>query len=280
MDILRTLFAQIPLARQRGYEAGRFSFNSGTGRCETCAGNGAIKVEMNFLPPIFVKCEGCHGRRYNPETLEVLYNGKSIADVLEMSIDDAVMFFEPVPRLYRPLRLLAQTGLGYLTLGQRSPTLSGGEAQRIKLVAELARSLDSNEQKRLGTRGFTRLHHLYLLEEPTIGLHLADVRRLLDVIHQLVDAGHTVLVIEHHLDVLAEADYILEMGPEGGENGGRIMAFGTPEEVATSTTAATAPFLRQILSGGGAPSTGKKAKKIGEKAPRKALTAKPAMTTK
>ncbi|PTX92030.1 excinuclease ABC subunit A [Verrucomicrobia bacterium LW23] len=258
MDILRGLFAQVPLARQRGYEAGRFSFNSGHGRCESCQGNGAIKVEMNFLPPIFVKCESCKGRRYNPETLEVEYNGKSIADILEMPIDEAVTFFEAVPRMHRPLRLLAQTGLGYLTLGQRSPTLSGGEAQRIKLVAELARSLDSNEHKRLGTRGFERLHHLYLLEEPTIGLHLADVRRLLDVIHQLVDAGHTVVVIEHHLDVLAEADYLLEMGPDGGSRGGKVVAFGTPEEVAANTSAATSSYLRQMLNGAApAPKRGK-----------------------
>jgi excinuclease ABC subunit A len=206
-----------------------------------------VKVEMSFLPSTFVPCDTCRGRRYNPETLEILYNGKSIADVLEMTIEQAVDFFAEVPRLHRPLGLLRDTGLGYLTLGQRSPTLSGGEAQRIKLVAELARSLEMNMQKRLKTHGFGGLHHLYLLEEPTIGLHLADVERLLHVLHQLVEAGHTVIVIEHHLDVLADADYLIELGPEGGSGGGRLTAQGTPEEVASVKNSATAPFLAQIL---------------------------------
>ena len=247
MDEIRGLFARLPLARQRGYEASRFSFNSGSGRCPACLGQGAVKVEMSFLPSTFVPCETCRGRRYNPETLEVHYNGKSIADVLDLTIDQAVDFFADVPRLHRPLALLRDTGLGYLTLGQRSPTLSGGEAQRIKLVAELARSLEMNTQKRLKTSGFGRLHHLYLLEEPTIGLHLADVERLLHVLHQLVDAGHTVIVIEHHLDVLADADYLIELGPEGGDAGGRIIAQGTPEEVGRSRKSATAPFLNPML---------------------------------
>jgi excinuclease ABC subunit A len=235
------------LARQRGYEASRFSFNSGSGRCPACLGQGAVKVEMSFLPSTFVPCETCRGRRYNPETLEVRYNEKSIADVLDLTIDQAVDFFADVPRLHRPLALLRDTGLGYLTLGQRSPTLSGGEAQRIKLVAELARSLEMNTQKRLKTRGFGSLHHLYLLEEPTIGLHLADVQRLLHVLHQLVDAGHTVIVIEHHLDVLADADYLIELGPEGGDAGGRLIAQGTPEEVAKTKRSATAPFLIKMF---------------------------------
>jgi excinuclease ABC subunit A len=247
MDEMRGLFARLPLARQRGYEASRFSFNSGNGRCPECLGQGAVKVEMNFLPSTFVPCETCRGRRYNPETLEVLYNGKSIADVLDLTIEQAVDFFADVPRLQRPLALLRDTGLGYLTLGQRSPTLSGGEAQRIKLVAELSRSLEMNTQKRLKTRGFTSLHHLYLLEEPTIGLHLADVQRLLEVLHQLVDAGHTVIVIEHHLDVLADADYLIELGPEGGDAGGKIVAQGTPEQVAKTKRSATAPFLAKML---------------------------------
>lgn len=247
MDEIRALFARLPLARQRGYEASRFSFNSGTGRCPACLGQGAVKVEMNFLPSTFVPCETCRGHRYNPETLEVRYNGESIADVLEFTIDEAADFFVDVPRLHRPLALLRDTGLGYLTLGQRSPTLSGGEAQRIKLVAELSRSLEMNTQKRLKTRGFSNLHHLYLLEEPTIGLHLADVQRLLHVLHQLVDAGHTVIVIEHHLDVLADADYLIELGPDGGEAGGRLMAKGTPEEVAKTKRSATAPFLAKML---------------------------------
>jgi excinuclease ABC subunit A len=247
MDEIRGLFARLPLARQRGYDGSRFSFNSGSGRCPACLGQGAIKVEMSFLPSTFVPCETCRGRRYNPETLEVRYNEKSIADVLDLTIDQAVDFFADVPRLHRPLALLRDTGLGYLTLGQRSPTLSGGEAQRIKLVAELARSLEMNTQKRLKTRGFASLHHLYLLEEPTIGLHLADVQRLLHVLHQLVDAGHTVIVIEHHLDVLADADYLIELGPEGGDAGGRIIAQGTPEDVAKTKRSITAPFLRRML---------------------------------
>jgi excinuclease ABC subunit A len=247
MDEMRGLFARLPLARRRGYEASRFSFNSGHGRCPECLGQGAVKVEMNFLPSTFVPCETCRGRRYNPETLEVLYNGKSISDVLDLTIEQAVDFFADVPRLHRPLALLRDTGLGYLTLGQRSPTLSGGEAQRIKLVAELSRSLEMNTQKRLKTRGFAGLHHLYLLEEPTIGLHLADVQRLLHVLHQLVDAGHTVIVIEHHLDVLADADWLIELGPEGGDAGGRIVAQGTPEQVAHAKHSATAPFLKKML---------------------------------
>jgi excinuclease ABC subunit A len=247
MDEIRGLFARLPLARQRGYEASRFSFNSGSGRCPACLGQGAVKVEMSFLPSTFVPCETCRGRRYNPETLEVCYNGKSIADVLDLTIDQAVDFFADVPRLHRPLALLRDTGLGYLTLGQRSPTLSGGEAQRIKLVAELARSLEMNTQKRLKTAGFGRLHHLYLLEEPTIGLHLADVQRLLHVLHQLVDAGHTIVVIEHHLDVLADADHLIELGPEGGDAGGEIIAQGTPEDVAKTKRSVTAPFLDKTL---------------------------------
>ncbi len=247
MDEIRGLFARLPLARQRGYEASRFSFNSGAGRCTACQGQGAVKVEMAFLPSTFVPCETCRGRRYGPETLEVLYHGKSIADVLDMTIEQAVEFFADVPRLQRPLALLRDTGLGYLTLGQRSPTLSGGEAQRIKLVAELARSLEMNAQKRLKTRGFGALHHLYLLEEPTIGLHLADVQRLLHVLHQLVDAGHTVIVIEHHLDVLADADHLIELGPEGGEAGGRLVAQGTPEEVSRARGSVTAPYLKPLL---------------------------------
>ena len=247
MDEIRGLFARLPLARQRGYEASRFSFNSGSGRCPACLGQGAVKVEMSFLPSTFVPCETCRGRRYNPETLEVRYNEKSISDVLDLTIDQAVDFFADVPRLHRPLALLRDTGLGYLTLGQRSPTLSGGEAQRIKLVAELARSLEMNTQKRLKTRGFGSLHHLYLLEEPTIGLHLADVQRLLHVLHQLVDAGHTVIVIEHHLDVLADADYLIELGPEGGDAGGRIIAQGAPEEIVKVKRSITAPFLIKTL---------------------------------
>ncbi|PAW76653.1 MAG: excinuclease ABC subunit A [Verrucomicrobia bacterium Tous-C9LFEB] len=247
MDDIRSLFAQLPLARQRGYGRDRFSFNSGSGRCQTCLGQGTIKVEMNFLPSVYVPCEACRSRRYNTETLEVKYNEKSIADILDMTIEEAALFFADVPRLQRPLQLLADTGLGYLTLGQRSPTLSGGESQRIKLVAELSRSLGTNVNKRLKMPGFGKTHHLYLLEEPTIGLHLADVKRLLDVMHQLVDAGHTVVVIEHHLDVLAEADYVIELGPEGGNGGGLLIATGTPEQVAKNKKSVTGPFLAKAL---------------------------------
>jgi excinuclease ABC subunit A len=248
MDELRGLFAQLPLAKQRGYGPGRFSFNSSGGRCEACQGAGVIKVEMNFLPTTDVHCETCGGKRFNRETLEILYNGKTIADVLALSIDEAVEFFDAVPRLKRPLELLQGTGLGYLTLGQRSPTLSGGEAQRIKLVAELSRSLEMNEMKRLRTRGFEKLHNLYLLEEPTIGLHLQDVRKLLEVLQKLVNAGHTVIVIEHHLDVIAAADWVLELGPEGGEKGGHLIAEGPPEKIAKSKKSPTAPFLAERLS--------------------------------
>jgi excinuclease ABC subunit A len=247
MDDIRTLYAQLPLARQRGYAPGRFSFNAAGGRCESCQGQGTVRVAMSFLPPVEIPSESCGGRRFNAETLEILYNEKNLAEVLAMSVDEAVDFFAAVPRIHRPLKLLQDTGLGYLTLGQRSPTLSGGEAQRIKLVAELGRSLGINAAKALHSVKHAKAHHLYLLEEPTIGLHLADVRKLLEVMHQLVDAGHTVVVIEHHLNVLAEADWLIELGPEGGEAGGRIIATGPPEKVARTRGSVTGPYLRQVL---------------------------------
>jgi excinuclease ABC subunit A len=245
-DDIRKLYAQMPLARMRGYTASRFSFNTDGGRCETCAGQGIIKMEMTFLPTSHVPCGDCHGRRYNAATLEVLYQDHSIGDVMEMTLEQAAEFFRAQSKIHRPLQLLCDTGLGYLQLGQASPTLSGGEAQRLKLVSELTRGLGRSETARLrGARAGKPF--LYLLEEPTIGLHLADVAELLKVLHRLVDDGHTVIVIEHHLALIADADYVVDVGPEAGEAGGKIVAAGTPEEVARSRTSRTAPFLRDLL---------------------------------
>ncbi len=246
LDDIRKLFAQLPASRARGYDAGRFSFNTEGGRCEACQGNGEIKVEMNFLPTTRVPCESCRGLRFNSATLEVEYNGKNIGEVLSMSIAEAADFFASQPRIARPLQLLADTGVGYLQLGQPSPTLSGGEAQRMKLVTELNVGQGKTITQKL--RGLkTEKRNLYLIEEPTIGLHMSDVARLIDVLHRLVDEGHTVVVIEHHPDVFAEADYLLDIGPEAGAEGGRLVASGTPEEVAKHKTSVTAPFLRKVL---------------------------------
>ena len=250
-DEIRNLYAQLPVSRMRGYSASRFSFNAEGGRCETCKGQGVIKLEMNFLPSALVPCEDCGGKRYNPQTLEVLYNDKSIGDVMEMTIEEAAEFFSAHPKMQRPLSLLVETGLGYLKLGQPSPTLSGGEAQRLKLVTQLKRGVGraANERlRKMRKPGST----LYLLEEPTIGLHMADVDLLLKVLHRLVDEGNTVVVIEHNLSVIAEADYLVDLGPEAGADGGEVVAFGTPEQVAKSLTSRTAPFLRQTLSGSNA----------------------------
>ncbi|MDZ4288514.1 MAG: excinuclease ABC subunit UvrA, partial [Prosthecobacter sp.] len=248
MDDVRKLFAQVPAARARGYDAGRFSFNTEGGRCETCMGNGEIKVEMNFMPTTRVPCEICRGLRYNSATLEIEYNGKNIGEVLRMSITEAAEFFASQQRIARPLQLLADMGVGYLQLGQPSPTLSGGEAQRLKLVTELSVGQGKTITQRM--RGLkTEKRNLYLIEEPTIGLHMSDVARLLDVLHRLVDEGHTVVVIEHHPDVFAEADYLLDIGPEAGADGGELVASGTPEEVARHKTSVTAPFLRRVLAG-------------------------------
>ncbi|HEU0275605.1 MAG TPA: excinuclease ABC subunit UvrA, partial [Candidatus Udaeobacter sp.] len=246
-DEIRNLYAQLPVSRVRGYSASRFSFNAEGGRCETCKGQGLIKLEMNFLPRSYVPCEDCGGKRYNPQTLEVLYNDKSIGDVMEMTIEEAAQFFSAHPKIARPLSLLADTGLGYLKLGQPSPTLSGGEAQRLKLVTQLKRGVSraANERIRKMRRpGST----LYLLEEPTIGLHMADIELLLNVLHRLVDEGNTVIVIEHNLSVIAEADYIVDLGPEAGTDGGQVVAHGTPEQVAKNRISRTAPFLRKILN--------------------------------
>jgi excinuclease ABC subunit A len=243
-DHIRALFAQLPEARMRGFDASRFSFNTEGGRCPDCKGNGRIKLEMDFLPSTWVHCEECNGQRYNPATLEVNFREKNIGQVLAMTIDEASAFFESQPRIAHPLKLMADTGLGYLQLGQASPTLSGGEAQRIKLVSELIKGRGAKAQ--MTNRQF-QISNLYLIEEPTVGLHLEDVKRLIDILHRLVDEGHTVVVIEHHMAVAAEADWILDIGPEAGEDGGEIVAQGTPEKVAVSKTSRTAPFLATAL---------------------------------
>jgi len=230
---IRNLFAQVPEAKIRGYKAGRFSFNVRGGRCEGCEGGGMKVIEMNFLPDVYVQCENCLGRRYNRETLEVRYKGKSISDVLEMPIDEAVSFFESVPSIYRKIKTLHDVGLGYVTLGQPAPALSGGEAQRVKLAAELCKKDTGNT--------------LYILDEPTTGLHFQDIRMLLDVLNKLVDHGNTVLIIEHNLDVIKVADYIIDLGPEGGDKGGEIIATGTPEEILKVKKSYTGHYLRSEL---------------------------------
>ncbi|MBQ3983374.1 MAG: excinuclease ABC subunit UvrA [Bacteroidales bacterium] len=232
-DEIRTLFTQLPSARIRGYKPGRFSFNVSGGRCEHCNGAGVRTIEMNFLPDVYVNCEVCNGKRYNRETLEIRYKGKSIADVLDMTINEAVVFFESYPKLYRKLKTLQEVGLGYITLGQQSTTLSGGEAQRIKLATELARPETGNT--------------LYILDEPTTGLHFEDIRVLLEVLQRLVDRGNSVLVIEHNMDVIKVADWIVDMGPEGGRRGGQIMFEGTPEELAQQADNYTGQYLKEEL---------------------------------
>ncbi|MEO8350340.1 MAG: excinuclease ABC subunit A, partial [Chthoniobacteraceae bacterium] len=245
-DEVRKAFAAVPLARMRGYTASRFSFNTEGGRCETCAGQGVIKLEMNFLPTSYIPCSDCGGKRYNAPTLEVLYNDHSIGDVMEMSLDQATSFFAALPKIHRPLQLLCDTGLGYLQLGQPSPTLSGGEAQRLKLVSELTRGIGRSQHARLRQQREPK-STLYLLEEPTIGLHMADVALLLKVLHRLVEDGHTVIVIEHNLSLIADADYVIDIGPEAGEAGGRVVVAGTPEEVSRCKASQTAPFLLRTL---------------------------------
>jgi len=234
-DHIRKLFAETPEAKVRGYQQGRFSFNVKGGRCENCTGDGTIKIEMNFLPDVYVPCEVCHGARYNRETLEVHYKGKTIAEVLDMSIEEGVEFFAALPSIARHLKTLNEVGLGYVRLGQSAPTLSGGEAQRVKLASEL--------QKR--STGRT----LYVLDEPTTGLHFEDIRKLLGVLGRLVDNGNTVVVIEHNLDVIKTADWLIDMGPEGGSRGGTVIAEGTPEQIAANSRSYTGEFLRPILMG-------------------------------
>ena len=232
-DFIRELFSQTNEAKMRGYKPGRFSFNVKGGRCEACRGDGMNKIEMNFLPDVYVPCEVCHGARYNRDTLEVHYKGKSIAEVLDMTVTEACEFFENLPRIARKLQVLEDVGLGYIHLGQAATTLSGGEAQRVKLATELSRR----------STGKT----LYILDEPTTGLHIADVHKLLDVLQRLVEAGDSVVVIEHNLDVIKTADYLIDLGPEGGDKGGTLVACGTPEELAKVKKSYTGQYVKQVL---------------------------------
>ncbi|MGS2810235.1 excinuclease ABC subunit UvrA [Nocardia sp. MW-W600-9] len=264
-DKIRTLFASTTEAKVRGYQPGRFSFNVKGGRCEACSGDGTLKIEMNFLPDVYVPCEVCHGARYNRETLEVHYKGKTIAEVLDMPIDEAAEFFEPVTSIHRYLKTLVEVGLGYVRLGQSAPTLSGGEAQRVKLAAEL--------QKR--STGRT----VYILDEPTTGLHFEDIRKLLKVINGLVDKGNTVIVIEHNLDVIKTSDWVVDMGPEGGSGGGTVVATGTPEDVAQVSGSYTGQFLKEVLAAPApaepaAKKAAKKAAPAAKKAPAETAAAK------
>ena len=233
-DFIRELFSQTNEAKLRGYKPGRFSFNVKGGRCEACRGDGMNKIEMHFLPDVYVPCEVCHGARYNRDTLEVHYKGKTIAEVLDMTVTEACEFFKNLPRIYRKLEVLEDVGLGYIRLGQAATTLSGGEAQRVKLATELSRR----------STGKT----LYILDEPTTGLHIADVHKLLEVLQRLVGAGDSVVVIEHNLDVIKTADYIIDLGPEGGDKGGTLLACGTPEEVAKNKKSYTGQYIKQALA--------------------------------
>ena len=232
-DHIRNVFSETTDAKMRGYKPGRFSFNVKGGRCEACSGDGIIKIEMHFLPDVYVPCEVCKGKRYNRETLEVKYKGKNIHDVLDMTVEDALDFFKNIPVIKRKLQTLYDVGLGYIKVGQPSTTLSGGEAQRVKLATELSKR----------STGST----LYILDEPTTGLHMADVHRLIDVLQRLVDTGNTMVVIEHNLDVIKTADYIIDLGPEGGSGGGLVVASGTPEEVAVHEHSFTGQFLKKVL---------------------------------
>ena len=250
-DDIRALFAQVPEARMRGYGPGRFSFNSPAGRCPGCDGAGEVKLEMNFLPPAYVRCEVCNGLRFNPETLDVLFNGRNIAQVLDLSVAEALEFFAAQKRIRRPLEALRDTGLDYLKLGQTSPTLSGGEAQRVKLVTHLLGGLKDGPDTLPNTKLQTRNSKLFILEEPTIGLHMSDVQRLVAVLQRLVDAGHSVIVIEHNLDLIAEADWVIDLGPEAGEAGGHLVCEGTPEEVARCGRSHTGRFLSGLVGRSG-----------------------------
>ena len=252
-DDIRQLFSQVPEARMRGYSASRFSFNSAQGRCPQCEGAGQIKLEMNFLPPAFVRCETCDGSRFNRETLDIEYAGKNIAQVLDMSVEEAIVFFSSVQKIKRALEALHDTGLDYLKLGQQSPTLSGGEAQRVKLVTHLLTGLKPGlDMPQMANRPASiAKKNLFILEEPTIGLHSSDVRRLVKVLQRLVDAGHSVIVIEHNLDLIAEADWVIDLGPEGGVGGGEIVAAGTPEQIGKNQRSHTGRFLRTLLKKSG-----------------------------
>jgi excinuclease ABC subunit A len=232
-DFIRDLFAQMPESKVRGYKKGRFSFNVKGGRCEACKGDGINKIEMHFLPDVYVQCEVCKGKRYNRETLEVKYKGYNISEILEMTVEEGLKFFENIPKISRKLQTLSEVGLGYIKLGQPSTQLSGGEAQRIKLATELSKR----------STGKT----LYILDEPTTGLHMADVHKLIEVINRLVDSGNTVVIIEHNLDVIKSADYIIDLGPDGGDRGGEIVAEGTPEEITDVQASYTGQYLKRVL---------------------------------
>jgi excinuclease ABC subunit A len=227
------MFAKLPDAKVRGYKPGRFSFNVKGGRCEACMGDGIKKIEMHFLPDIYVQCEVCKGKRFNEQTLDVKYKGMSIADALNMSVEEALSLFANIPSVRNKLKTLNDVGLGYVKLGQSATTLSGGEAQRIKLATELSKT----------STGRT----FYILDEPTTGLHFADIDKLLEVLHKLVDQGNTVLVIEHNLDVVKTADYVIDLGPDGGDNGGEVVAKGTPEEIAENNRSYTGHYLKEVL---------------------------------
>ncbi|MBR6977962.1 MAG: AAA family ATPase, partial [Lachnospiraceae bacterium] len=232
-DLIRDLFAQTKEAKARGYSKGRFSFNVKGGRCEACSGDGIVRIQMHFLPDVYVPCEVCHGKRYNRETLECQYKGKSISEVLDMTVEEALRFFDRVPQIRTKIQTLYDVGLGYVRLGQPSTELSGGEAQRIKLAAELSRRATGRT--------------IYVLDEPTTGLHFEDIRKLVEILHRLVEGGNTVIVIEHNLDVVKNADYLIDMGPEGGERGGTVVACGTPEDVSEVPESYTGQFLKKIL---------------------------------
>jgi excinuclease ABC subunit A len=234
---IRDLFAGLPESKIRGYKPGRFSFNVKGGRCEACSGQGQNRIEMQFLPDIYVPCEICKGARYNRETLQVTYKGKNIAEVLDLSIEEALEFFANIPRIKRKLKTMNEVGLGYIRLGQPAPTLSGGEAQRVKLSRELSKIATGNT--------------IYILDEPSVGLHTHDVAKLIDALNRLVDKGNTVIIIEHNLDIIKVADHIVDLGPEGGDRGGTIVAEGTPEQVATVPNSYTGQFLKYVLNGQG-----------------------------
>jgi excinuclease ABC subunit A len=254
-DDIRALFAMTPDAKVRGYSKGRFSFNVKGGRCEECKGQGHVRVQMDFLPDVYVECETCCGSRYNPETLEVKYRERSIADVLSMTVNEAVEFFEAVPQIASKMQMLQEVGLGYIHLGQAATTLSGGEAQRIKLARELAKK----------NTGRT----MYILDEPTTGLHFADVHKLLDVLNRLVSTGSTVVVIEHNLDVIKYADWLIDMGPEGGEEGGLVVAAGPPEVIAGCKESATGRFLTGLNGGGDGKDSSSSKKKAAKRSKKK-----------
>lgn len=243
MDLIREAFAKLPEARMHGYGASFFSFNTEGGRCEKCKGAGRVKLEMHFLPDTYISCEDCNGTRYGPQVHDIRWNGKNIADILLMSFEEAADFFAYDPKLKDLFSLMIETGLGYIRLGQSSPTLSGGEAQRLKMVSELAKGLPTFREKTVGSLP----SNLYILEEPTIGLHLHDCKRLIDLLHRLVDQGHTVIVIEHHLDLIAEADYVVELGPKPGDDGGQIIYQGATQDLLKVRQSPTAPFLKKYL---------------------------------